>query len=413
MKRFITVEEARQQILERLPRLPAERVFLSQAPGRVLAESIEAPTNSPRFDNSARDGYAVRFADLEGDRPTLALVGSVAAGEMSGLQVEAGTAARIMTGAPVPDGADTIIMQEYCEVDEDAGTVTVIDKPEEGRGAWVRKAGENMAKGEAVLEAGARLGAPDVGLLASFGRSVVKVARRPRVAIVSTGDELVEIDQEPGPGQIVNSNAYMLEALVHQVGGEAIVLPPAPDTEQAVRDTFEQAVQSADIVVSSGGVSVGDFDITRQVVDELTGGMNFWKIRMKPGKPLAFGTSSTGGRDVPLIGLPGNPNSCFVCFHQFVRPALAVMQGVAREDVVPRRLDAVLAKSVQSTPKRRVYLSGTLRSRPGDKPEFVPDDNQNSGNLRLFCGAEAFGVCEEGVASMAAGDEIAVELIDT
>ncbi|QDG49955.1 molybdopterin molybdotransferase MoeA [Persicimonas caeni] len=412
MKRFITVEEARQQILERLPRLSTERIFLSQALGRILAESVEAPTDSPRFDNSARDGYALRFDDLEGDRPTLSVIGTAAAGTISDLHVEPGTAARIMTGAVVPEGADTIVMQEYCEVDEDAGTVTVLEVPEKGRGAWVRKAGENMAAGEAVLEPGARLGAPEVGLLASFGRSVIEVSRRPRVAIVSTGDELVELDQEPQPGQIINSNAYMLEALVHQAGGEAVVLPPAADTEEAVRDTFEQALQSADIVVSSGGVSVGDFDITREVVDELTGGMNFWKIRMKPGKPLAFGTADTDGRDVPLIGLPGNPNSCFVCFHQFVRPALAVMQGVARDGVVPRRLDAILAGPVQTTPKRRVYLSGTLRGRVGDKPEFVPFDNQNSGNLRLFCGAEAFGVCEEGVARMEAGDEIAVELIE-
>jgi molybdopterin molybdotransferase len=421
MQQFITVEEARQKILKSLPRVGTERVFLQDALGRVLAEQVEAPEDSPRFDNSARDGYAVRFEDLADERPTLRIGGSVAAGKMSSIHVDQGSAVRIMTGAPVPDGADTVVMQENCQVDDESQTLTVLDKPEAGRGAWVRKAGENMAAGETVLEPGDRLGAAELGLVASFGRSVLTVSRRPRVAIVSTGDELVEIDQTPGPGQIINSNAYMLEALVTEAGCDAVVLPVASDTEQAVRAAFERALQDADIVVSSGGVSVGDFDVTRRVVDELTGGMNFWKIRMKPGKPLAFGThdahntSATQGKSVPLIGLPGNPNSCFVCFHQFVRPALAVMQDIAPDAVRPRQLEATLSSPVSTTPRRRTYLAGHLetdpQAAPGEPPVFHPAGNQNSGNLRLFCRADAFGLVEEGVAETGAGQRIVVELI--
>lgn len=411
MQEFITVEQARDHILERLPRLDPERVFLGQAAGRILAESIEAPENSPRFSNSARDGFAVRWADLEADRPTLKLGGSVAAGEPGQFRVEAGHAARIMTGAPMPEGADTVVMQEHCEVDADANTVRVLDKPQAGRGAWVREAGENMARGEVVLDAGSRLGASEVGLLASFGRSVVSTSRKPRVAIVSTGDELVELDRKPGRGQIINSNAYMLEALVREMGAEPLVLPIAPDDRDAIGQVFERALRNADLVVSSGGVSVGDYDLTREVVDELTGGMKFWKIRMKPGKPLAFGTSEAGGRGVPLIGLPGNPVSCFVCFHQFVRPALTVMQGQdARRTGLPR-LVAQLSSPIRTTPRRRTYLSGTLHSDRAEGPVFMPADNQNSGNLRLFCQANAFGIVEEGVAEMGAGDDIVVELI--
>jgi molybdopterin molybdotransferase len=423
MKQFITVESAREQILARLPRVGSERVFLPDALGRILAETVEAPEDSPRFDNSARDGYALRFSDLDAERPTLHVAGSAAAGDVGSIQVDPGSAVRIMTGAPVPDGADTVVMQEQCELDEDNATVTVLDKPEAGRGAWVRKAGKNMACGETILEPGDHLRASEIGMVASFGRSLISVSRRPRVAIVSTGDELVEIDQEPGPGQIVNSNAYMLQSLVAEAGCEALVLPAASDTKQAVQRVFERALQDADIVVSSGGVSVGDFDVTRGVVDELTGGMNFWKIRMKPGKPLAFGTSPAGTKNVPLIGLPGNPNSCFVCFHQFVRPALAVMQGVAAHLALPRRLEATLASPVRTTPRRRTYLGGRLLGgatdtgldpSPGEHDPLVfhPTDNQSSSNLRLFCGAQAFGIVEEGVSEMEAGSTILIELIE-
>jgi molybdopterin molybdotransferase len=404
---FITVEEAREAILSRLEPVGIERLFLNDAAGRHVAEAIEAPEDSPRFDNSSRDGYALRWSDVAEGDAELEVVGEAAAGAPLDRIVEPGEAARIMTGASVPEGADTVVMQEHCERLE-SGRV-VASPPEAGRGAWIRKAGAFMEEGERLLEPGDRLEGPEIGMLASFRRSRFDVYRRPRVAVVSSGDELVDLDREPGSGEIVDSNAHLLETLIRRHGGEPVVLPTAPDEREATRQCFESAVEAADLVLSSGGVSVGTHDLVRDVVEAMTGGMDFWKIRMKPGKPLAFGTTR-GERGVPLLGLPGNPNSCFVCFHQFVRPAMRVLQGEASDEVAPRRLSARLSRSVSSTPVRRQYLAGTLRSE-GDGLVFEPRTRQNSGNLQLFVGADAFGRVPEGVEAMGAGESIEVEPI--
>lgn len=408
---FITVEDARRRILSHIPTLPAEQVFLKDALGRPLREAVEAPEDAPRFDNSSRDGYALRWEDIADGEATLEVVGTTTAGQTADRRVEAGQAVRIMTGAPVPDGADTVVMQENVETDED-GSIHVPTPPSPGRGAWIRRAGSYLKAGEAVLERGDRLSPADLGLLASFGRSRLGVGRRPRVAIVSTGDELVEIDRRPGDGQIINSNAHLLESLVRQADATPVVFPIAPDRAEQTRSTFRHALQSADLVVSSGGVSVGTHDVVRDIVDELTGGMNFWKIRMKPGKPLAFGTTVEDPH-TPLIGLPGNPNSCFVGFHQFVRPALRVAEGGAPDRQAPARLKAHLGSAVSSTPHRRQYLAGRLEtpSADADTRVFIPFDRQASGNVALFCGADAFGLVPEGVDEMEKGATIDVEPI--
>lgn len=416
MNEFITVEAARERILSGLIKLADERVFLGEAAGRVLSEAILAPWDQPRFAHSARDGYALRFEDLERGQANFKLVGVSAAGAAPDFEVLGGQAARITTGAPLPAGADLVVMQEDCAVDEAAKEVRVQDPAVHSAGQWVRQIGEDMAKGEVLLGVGSALGAAEVGLLAGLGRAMVSVAQRPRVSVVSTGDELVDPGTPSGPAQIVNSNAYMLAALVEEFGGVATVLPIAPDDKGAIRQAFERACASSDLVLSSGGVSVGDFDLTRGVLDELTGGMDFWKIRMKPGKPLAFGVADGSG--AALVGLPGNPNACFVGFHQFVRPALALLQGRALDDLIGRPPLAVPARArlgaeVKTTPRRRVYLGGTLH--PADDPSapaiFMPLENQQSGNLRLFCQSNAFGVVEEGVSELRAGDEILVEKI--
>lgn len=418
MQQFISVEEARERILARLTPLGAERVFLAQAAGRILAEPIAAPADTPRFAHSSRDGFALRFQDIQGETGALELVGSSAAGAPSEREVGPGQAARITTGAPLPGGADTVVMLEYCSVDAAANLLT-LDAPEAVKMAqWVRQVGEDMAAGEVILEPGVRLGAADVGLLAGFGRPMVNVTRKPRVAIVSTGDELVDPGTPPGPAQIVNSNAYLLAALVEEYGGVAQILPIAPDDEDAIRQAFDAAIAGADLVLSSGGMSVGEFDLTRPIVDELTGGMHFWKIRIKPGKPLAFGVARADTAPTPLLGLPGNPNACFVGFHQFVRPALDLLSGdgaqVAADPGAPlASIPATLATAVKTTPRRRVYLSGRLEEpgpdATGARPIFYPTPNQNSGNLRLFCQATAFGIVDEGVSELNAGDEIRVE----
>lgn len=408
MNEFISVDQARRAILERLGPLGAERVLVSQAAGRVLAEAVPAPFDSPPFTNSARDGYAIRHSDIGGVGATLQVVGESAAGRRFDGGVEAGQAVRIATGAALPDGADTVVMQEDVEAVDHATVRVPADA--EPAGAWVRRRGENLSQGQPALTAGARLDPASVGLLASFRRAVVSVYRRPRVAIVSTGDELVELDETPGDDAIVNSNAYMLEALCRQAGAVATVLPIAPDDRDAIEATYRQAIAAADLVVSSGGVSVGPHDHTRVVLESLSASMAFWKIRMKPGKPLAFGTTG-GERSTGLIGLPGNPASSLVCFHQFVRPALARLEGRPADALASRRLQATLATGVDSTPRRREYLSGTLEH-DDHGLRFVPRQPQSSGNPALFCGAEAFGIVEEGVARLETGAGIAVEPIE-
>jgi len=408
---FISVEEARSQILESLEPVGTERVFLRDARDRHVAEPLSAPENSPRFDRSSRDGFAIRWEDLESDRSEFDLVDRATAGETAERSVQRGEAARIATGAALPDGADTVVMQEYCCVDE--GTLRVERPPEPGRGAWIRKAGSYMEQGEVILEPCARLGAAELGMLASIQKSRLEVFRRPTVAVVSTGDELVDVDEPRGPGEIVNSNAHMLQALIEGAGAVATILPVAPDEPEPTRQRFRAAIRTADLVVSSGGVSVGDRDEVRDVIERLTGGMEFWKIRMKPGKPLAFGRSE-GDRRVPIVGLPGNPNSGFVGFHQFVDPALRVLQGRAPGDFErPQRVRAVLTEPVESTPHRRHYLAGSLL--PLDDSEnparFDPADHQNSGNVGLFCGANGFGLVPEGCDRLDAGDPLEVEPI--
>lgn len=413
METFISVEEARRRILSEIDALGTEYLFLSEARGRHIAETLRAPEDSPRFDNSSRDGYAVRWEDLRDGPASLQLVDRAVAGGSADTAVGPGEAARIATGAKIPEGADTVVMQEHCRVDGE--TVHVESPPDPGRGAWIRESGAHMEEGDVLLEPGAQLGAADLGLLANFRNSRVEVYRRPTVAVVSTGDELVEIDETPGEGEIVNSNAHLLQALVAEADGTATLLPIAPDEFEPTRARFREAVRAADLVVSCGGVSVGDRDEVRGVVDKLTGGMKFWKVRMKPGKPLAFGVAG-GDREVPILGLPGNPNSCFVGFHQFAAPVLRAMQGAPTEHFDrPRRIRARLAQSVESTPHRRHYLAGRLRGGDdsSDPPEFVPAPAQSSGNVGLFSGQNAFGIVPEETASLEAGSLLDVEPLST
>jgi molybdopterin molybdotransferase len=408
METFIDVEEARSRILSALGPLGTERVFLSAASGRHIARSISAPENLPRFDNSSRDGFAVRWADIESGEVTLELVDEAAAGHTVKRPVEPGEAIRIATGGKVPPGADTVVMQEFCDVED--GAVTIREPPSDGKGAWIRPEARYLSEGEAAIEAGTRLRSAEIGLLAGFQQARLEVHRRPTVAIVSTGDELVDIDTEPGDGEIVNSNAYLLESLVEGAGAIPTVLPTATDDAEAVRSTFRRAIDIADLVVSSGGVSVGAHDEVRDVFDGLTGGMIFWKIRMKPGKPLAFGTTDDP-RAVPLVGLPGNPNSCFVGFHQFLEPAVKVLQGADPDELIERpRFRAELASGIDSTSRRRHYLAGHIEANEkGNLPTFVPAPHQQSGNPALFCGQDVLGLVPEGIDSMETGDVIEVE----
>ncbi len=338
MKEFISVVEARSIILGQMTPMPAERVAWADAVGRTLAEAIRSRDDIPPFDNSAMDGYAVRSADLQSLPVSLPIIEDIPAGTFPQKTVEPGACSRIMTGAPFPEGADAVVPVEWTEAGE-AGRVQFNRAPEPGE--HVRAAGQDVRNGERVFEPGQVITPPMVGMLTTLGYPTVEVAQRPRVAVISTGDELVDPSEALGPGKIRDSNGPALAAQVVSAGGEA--LPPirASDTPESIRAIVEAALD-ADVLLFSGGVSVGSYDFVKQVLDEMGMELLFWKVRQRPGKPLAFGLLQ--GRRV--FGLPGNPVSSAICFEQYVRPALAKMLG-RRALLRPRynaRLDAPTPK---------------------------------------------------------------------
>jgi len=321
---MIPVKEALYQILEQIPKLGRERVGILEAQGRVLAEDIFSSRNIPPWDNSAMDGYAVRYSDIQTAAPKnpvlLRVLGDLPAGQVFRGSVGLGEAVRIMTGAPLPAGADTVVpVEETIKAD---GNVKILAPIQTGEN--IRCAGEDIRSGEKVLEDGTLLRPPHAGMLASLGRSGVYVYQRPRVAVLSTGDELLEIDEPWEDGKIINSNSYSIAAQALECGAKPLQLGIARDRREDLAARMKEGLV-ADILITTGGVSVGDYDLVKALLKEL-GQMNFWKVAMRPGQPLAFGRMA--GK--PLFGLPGNPVSCMVSFEQFVRPSLLKMGGFPR-----------------------------------------------------------------------------------
>ena len=395
---MLTVEEALEQILSRATVLESERVDVGAALGRVLAEPIVSRREIPPWSNSSMDGYAIRAGDTLGGPARLRVVGRVAAGALPSGPVEAGEAFRIFTGAPLPAGADAVVPQEDVEVDGDhvrvPGSVA--------KGAFVRPRGEDVRPGDRVLSPGQPLGPAEVGLLATLGHSPVHIHRRPRVAILSTGNELADLGAEPGPGQIPNTNTYSLMAQAEEAGAVPVNLGIAPDELEAIEERLRWG-READVLISSAGVSVGELDLVREALTRSGAELHLWRVSMRPGKPITFG--SLGRRLV--FGLPGNPVSAMVTFELFVRPALLRMGG--RTVVERPRLRARARSSIPNPGHRRGYLRVRLR-RNGDGFEAELTGDQGSAILRSMTLADGLAVVP-GDTTIAAGDMVDVILL--
>jgi len=377
---MLSVEEALEAILSRVSVLGTERVDVLASLGRVLAEPIVSRREIPPWANSSMDGYAVRAEDSRAGA-TLSVVGRVEAGALPSRSVGRGEAMRIFTGAPLPPGADTVVPQE--DVEATNGSVTLRGALE--RAAYVRPAGEDVRVGDRVLEPGVSLSAAEVGLLATLGHAQVSVYRRPRVAILSTGNELADLGTEPGPGQIPNTNTYSLMAQVLETGGEPISLGVAPDRLEAIEERVRRA-KDADVVLSSAGVSVGELDLVREAFTRAGAELHLWKVSMRPGKPITFG--SLGGR--PVFGLPGNPVSAMVTFELFVRPALLKMSGRAR--LTRPRVRARALEAIPNPGARRGYLRVELETRGEGTLGARLTGEQGSAILRSMVAADGLAV---------------------
>ncbi len=403
---MLTVEEARGAVLERIRPLGAERVALTGALGRVLAADVAAPYDNPPHDNSAMDGFAVRFADVaaatEESPAALPVIEDIPAGRVPEHRLEAGQASRIMTGAPVPPGCDTVIRVE--DTRDHGDRVDILVPQEEG--ANIRRRGEDMREGEPLIRAGAELGSGEVGVLAAVQQSFVAVGRRPTVAVLSSGDELVEIDQVRGPGQIVNSNTPALGAVARACGAEPVLLPTVADDEAAIRASVETAL-TCDFVVSSGGVSVGEHDYVKKVLDDLGAEEVLWRVAMKPGKPLFFCML----RGKPYFGLPGNPVSSLMSFLQFVGPAVRKAAGHPPERWPLPESTALMEHDVANDGDRRNFLRARLRLDGGGRLTASTSHRaQGSHILTSMLGANGIVVLDPDQAA-AAGDPVTVQII--
>ncbi|MGH7914416.1 MAG: molybdopterin molybdotransferase MoeA [Candidatus Binataceae bacterium] len=397
---MISADEALQLVLENVTPLGVERTPILDALGRVLAEEIRSSRDIPGFDNSAMDGYAVRAADVaqaSASSPArLKVLGTVAAGAMPAARVEPGTAMRTMTGAPVAAGADAIVPVEQTRTDGD--TVEVLSAAQAH--SFIRPRGEDLREGELVLEAGKRLSAADLGMLASLNRSMIDVYRGPRVAIVATGDELVDVDQVPADAQVVNSSAYALAGAVREAGGEPAILKVARDRPEEICARLREAF-AFDAVLSTGGVSVGQFDHVKGALDELGMRQLFHGVAQRPGRPLKFGT--VGKR--PIFGLPGNPVSTMVCFYLYARPALLRMGG--RRDLGLRHVAVRCAVDIGTAKDLTEFVRVRLR-REGGEIYASPTGNQGSGILSSLSRADGLLIGSSDVTVLKAGAQATV-----
>jgi len=400
-QKLLSVAAGRQRILDAVPVLTAtEQLHLKSATGRVLATPVVASIDVPPFDNSAMDGYAVRSADCAASGATqLSVIGASFAGAPFDGTVAAGQCVRIMTGAVMPDGADAVLMQEHVERD---GNTIRFSKTGIDAGMNVRYAGEDTRSGDTVLDAGTRLSAAGIGLLASVGVSEVSVTRRLRVAFFSTGDELTGIGATLAPGQIYDSNRYALHGMLSNPAIECYDLGVIPDQREAVRDAFRQAADMADLVLTSGGVSVGEADYVTETLGEL-GEINFWRMAMKPGKPLAFGKLDKA----VFFGLPGNPVSAMVTFYQFVLPAIRKICGETPRE--PLLIQVRCAEELKKAPGRMEFQRGILHTNSEGEMVVSTTGLQGSHVMHSMSRANCFIHLPAECAGVAAGKRVDVQ----
>lgn len=406
---MLSVHEAATRISGSVRALPTLRIPLTEALGYVLAEDVQSPITLPHWDNSAMDGYAVHGDDVSGASAsvpvTLPVVGTIPAGGFASRPLARGEAMRIMTGAPLPAGADTVVRVE----DTDAGLEQVRVLKDRDVRKNVRKAGEDVHREQVAIPAGTPIGAAQIGVLASIGASAVAVHRRPRVAILGSGDELVDLDQfdQVLAGQrIVSSNTYTLQALVMLAGGVPISLGHAPDSLAAVRDLMLRAVaEQPDLIITSAGVSVGEHDHTRTAVEELGTALDFWRVRMRPGAPVGFGQV----RGIPWIGLPGNPVSVMVTFELFARPTIRRLLGFTR--VHRRPVTVTLEEPVSIGAQLTHFYRAIVAPRADGTLGARLTGPQGSGILTSMSLANALLIVPEHRATVAAGEQLSALLL--
>ncbi|MGH7827314.1 MAG: molybdopterin molybdotransferase MoeA [Candidatus Binatia bacterium] len=401
---MITVGEAVQLILSEIRPMPAEEVPIVRAYGRILHENVRASRNVPPFDNSAMDGFAVRWEDVasgsEKAAVTLRILETVPAGFVAKRRLTRGTATRIMTGAPIPRGADTVVRVEHTSASGEKVRINRTD----GAGSHIRRAGEDIAKGQTILEQGKRIIPADTGLMASVGKSRVRVYRRPTVALISTGDELLEVAEPPRPGKIVNSNSYTLAASIEETGAVPRVLGIVRDRRKSLAAALKKALRY-DVVITSGGVSVGDYDFVKEALGDIGVRMQFWKVAQRPGHPMAFGRIG----HKPVLGLPGNPVSSAVSFLLYARPALLKMMG-HRKLFLPVA-KAILEHDVQKTGGLKEFIRCRIRRQNG-KMYVSGTGTQSSGVLRSLSLAQGLVVADEQQRFLEKGSEVPVILLD-
>ncbi|VAX32737.1 Molybdopterin molybdenumtransferase [hydrothermal vent metagenome] len=400
---MISVEEAQKIILNEIQEMPPEKVLLSDSLGRTLAEEIYSPLDHPPWDTSAMDGYAIHFSDTATASPEnpshLRVVETIPAGALPKKRVKPGEAAKIMTGAPMPSGANAVVKVE----DTSGGHQEVqIFRPSED-GEYIRHKGEAIRKNDPVLKKGMLIRSAEIAMMASIGKSVVPVFQGPRIAILSTGDELADLDEPLGRDKILNSNGYGLAAQVSEAGGLPINLGIAKDDKTHLEEKISSGL-SADFLIISGGVSMGDYDFVIEVLEKLGVTMHLWKVAMKPGKPVAFGTKD--GR--PVFGLPGNPVSSMVTFEQFVRPAILKTSG--RTQISRPLITATLQEDIHKRPGRRQFLRAILSLENGIY-QVRSTGAQGSAVLMSLVKANALMILPEEGDLIKAGTKISVQML--